>query len=109
MRDVSFVFVKLIINLCVFYGYKFSFLTSLKRYDMYEIVLFQYWEKAEFPYHVIPTLSTLRIAGGTIKGYGCPGLSLTGSAIAIAEMARVDASVSTFILVHSSLAMLTIG
>lgn len=44
-----------------------------------------------------------------IQGYGCPGLSITASAIATAEVARVDASCSTFILVHSSLAMLTIG
>ncbi|XP_022746183.1 acyl-coenzyme A oxidase 4, peroxisomal-like isoform X1 [Durio zibethinus] len=44
-----------------------------------------------------------------LVGYGCPGLSLTGSAIAIAEVARVDASISTFFLVHSSLAMLTIA
>ena len=43
------------------------------------------------------------------QGYGCPGLSIIGSAIATAEVARVDASCSTFILVHSSLAMLTIG
>lgn len=43
------------------------------------------------------------------QGYGCPGLSITGSAIAVAEVARVDASCSTFVLVHSSLAMLTIG
>ncbi|XP_064935929.1 acyl-coenzyme A oxidase 4, peroxisomal-like [Musa acuminata AAA Group] len=68
-----------------------------------------YWEKAEFPFHVIPKLATLSIAGGTIKGYGCPGLSITASAIATAEVARVDASCSTFILVHSSLAMLTIA
>ncbi|KAJ1416231.1 Acyl-CoA dehydrogenase, conserved site [Sesbania bispinosa] len=69
----------------------------------------KYWEKAKFPFHVIPKLGALRVAGGTIKGYGCPGLSITGSAIAIAEVARVDASCSTFILVHSSLAMLTIA
>lgn len=68
-----------------------------------------YWEKAEFPFHAIPKLASLGVAGGTIKGYGCPGLSITGNAIAIAEMARVDASCSTFILVHSSLAMLTIA
>ena len=73
------------------------------------VLLFQYWEKAEFPFQIIPKLGALRVAGGTIKGYGCPGLSLTGSAIATAEVARVDASCSTFILVHSSLAMLTIG
>jgi len=27
----------------------------------------QYWEKAKFPFHVIPKLGALRIAGGTIK------------------------------------------
>ncbi|XP_072982811.1 acyl-coenzyme A oxidase 4, peroxisomal isoform X2 [Typha latifolia] len=68
-----------------------------------------YWEKAEFPFHVIPKLAGLGVAGGTIKGYGCPGLSITGSAMAAAEIARVDASCSTFVLVHSSLAMLTIA
>lgn len=72
-------------------------------------IMAEYWEKAEFPFHVIPKLSALRVAGGTIKGYGCPGHSVTGAAIAIAEIARVDASCSTFILVHSSLAMLTIA
>ncbi|KAI3947242.1 hypothetical protein MKX01_019895 [Papaver californicum] len=72
-------------------------------------VMTEYWEKAEFPYHLIPKLATLKVAGSSIKGYGCPGLSITASAIATAEIARVDASCSTFILVHSSLAMLTLG
>ncbi|KAK6943480.1 Acyl-CoA dehydrogenase/oxidase C-terminal [Dillenia turbinata] len=72
-------------------------------------VMARYWEKAEFPFHLIPKIGALGIAGGTIKGYGCPGMSITGSAIATAEVARVDASCSTFILVHSSLAMLTIA
>ncbi|KHG30355.1 Acyl-coenzyme A oxidase 4, peroxisomal -like protein [Gossypium arboreum] len=72
-------------------------------------IMAEYWEKAEFPFQIVPKLGALRISGGTIKGYGCPGLSLTGSAIAMAEVARVDASCSTFILVHSSLAMLTIA
>ncbi|KAK4744525.1 hypothetical protein SAY87_010837 [Trapa incisa] len=72
-------------------------------------IMARYWERAEFPFHVVPKLGTLRISGGTIKGYGCPGMSITGSAIATAEVARVDASCSTFILVHSSLAMLTIA
>ncbi|KAJ4704410.1 Acyl-coenzyme A oxidase 4, peroxisomal [Melia azedarach] len=72
-------------------------------------IMAEYWEKAEFPFHVIPELGALRVAGGTIKGYGCPGLSITGAAISTAEIARVDASFATFILVHSSLAMLTIA
>ncbi|KAF1895623.1 hypothetical protein Lal_00041904 [Lupinus albus] len=69
----------------------------------------KYWEKAKFPFQIIPKIGSLNIAGGTIKGYGCPGLSVTGSALAAAEIARVDASCSTFFLVHSSLAMLTIA
>jgi hypothetical protein len=44
-----------------------------------------------------------------LQGYGCPGLSVTASAVSIAEVSRVDASCSAFILVHSSLAMSTIG
>lgn len=72
-------------------------------------IMAKYWEKAEFPFEVVPKLGALCIAGGTLKGYGCPGLSITASALAVAEVARVDASCSTFILVHSSLAMLTIG
>ncbi|KAJ6922558.1 hypothetical protein NC652_016259 [Populus alba x Populus x berolinensis] len=72
-------------------------------------IMTEYWEKAKFPFHAIPKLGSLGVAGGTIKGYGCPGLSITANAIAMAEVARVDASCSTFILVHSSLAMLTIA
>ncbi|KAK7353910.1 hypothetical protein VNO80_19364 [Phaseolus coccineus] len=37
-----------------------------------------------------------------LHGYGCPGLCITGSATAaVAEVGRVDASCSTFFLVHS--------
>jgi acyl-CoA oxidase len=72
-------------------------------------IMAKYWEKAEFPFHIVPKLGALGIAGGTIKGYGCPGVSITANAICTAEVARVDASCSTFILVHSSLGMLTIS
>eukprot|EP01018_Ginkgo_biloba_P015818 Gb_04916 [translate_table: standard] len=72
-------------------------------------IMAEYWERAEFPFELVPKLAKLHLAGGTIKGYGCPGLSVVGSAISIAEIARVDASCSTFIMVHSCLAMLTIA
>ncbi|KAM7258155.1 hypothetical protein ACFE04_013896 [Oxalis oulophora] len=72
-------------------------------------IMTKYWEKAEFPFELIPHFAALRIAGETIKGYGCPGFSITASAIATAEIARVDASCCTFISVHSCLAMLTIS
>ncbi|KAG8377036.1 hypothetical protein BUALT_Bualt09G0126300 [Buddleja alternifolia] len=69
----------------------------------------KYWEKAEFPFDVIPKFGALRVAGGSIKGYGCPDISITGNAIAIAEFARVDASLSCLILAHTFLAMRTIA
>lgn len=72
-------------------------------------VMAKYWERAEFPFEIVPELAKLKVAGGTAEGYGCPGLSVVGSAIAMAEIARVDASCSTFMMVHTCLAMLTIA
>ncbi|CAH9064907.1 unnamed protein product, partial [Cuscuta europaea] len=72
-------------------------------------IMAKYWKKAEFLLEIIPKLGALRMAGGTIKGYGCPGLSLIASVVAVVEVARVDVSCSTIILFHSSLAMLTIA
>ncbi|XP_066392541.1 acyl-coenzyme A oxidase 4, peroxisomal-like [Miscanthus floridulus] len=69
----------------------------------------KYWETAEFPYHLIPKLGSLGFTGGIIKGYGCPGLSATAYAMCISEMARVDASIASFCLVQSCLAMLSIA
>ncbi|KAB2630504.1 acyl-coenzyme A oxidase 4 [Pyrus ussuriensis x Pyrus communis] len=66
-------------------------------------IMAEYWEKAEFQFQIIPKSGALRI------GYGCPGLSITANAFTTAEIARVDGSCSTFFLVHSSLAMLTIS
>ncbi|KAL5704557.1 acyl-CoA oxidase [Ranunculus cassubicifolius] len=72
-------------------------------------VIHQYWEKAEFPFHLIPAIASLNVAGSTIKGYGCPGLSATGTALAVIEISRVDASVATFNTAHSTMSMLTIA
>ncbi|KAA3490764.1 acyl-coenzyme A oxidase 4, peroxisomal-like [Gossypium australe] len=71
-------------------------------------IMAEYWEKAEFPFQILQKLADLGIAGFNTEGYGSPGLSITTSAIANAEIARVDASCSTFLLVHS-VGMLTIG
>lgn len=72
-------------------------------------VVVDYWERAEFPHALLPGLAALGIGGATIKGYGCPGLSMMANAVAVAELARVDASVSTFMLVHNFLALATVG
>ena len=72
-------------------------------------VIADFWERAEFPHHLIPRLATLGLGGGTLKGYGCPGQSVLGAAMGVIETARVDGSISTFFLVHNALAALTIG
>jgi glutaryl-CoA dehydrogenase len=72
-------------------------------------VINAYWERAEFPFGMIPKVAELNIAGGTIEGYGCPGMSEVASGLVAAELARGDGSINTFFGVHSGLAMGTIA
>ncbi|KAK9811338.1 hypothetical protein WJX72_002092 [[Myrmecia] bisecta] len=67
------------------------------------------WERAEFPHHLVPKLAKLNLGGATLKGYGCSGQSILSAAMTVIELARVDGSMSTFLMVHNSLTMLTIG
>jgi glutaryl-CoA dehydrogenase len=68
-----------------------------------------YWERAEFPFELVPRIAELGIAGGTIEGYGCPGMSAVSAGLVAAELARADGSVGTFNGVHSFLAMQSIA
>jgi glutaryl-CoA dehydrogenase len=68
-----------------------------------------YWERAEFPFELVPKLAELGIVGGTIEGYGCPGMSAVSAGLVAAELARADGSVGTFNGVHSFLAMQSIA
>ncbi len=70
-----------------------------------EPIINSYWERAEFPVEIIPKLAALGLAGATIKGYGCRGLSQVAMGVMAMEFARGDASISTFFGVHSGLAM----
>ena len=51
-------------------------------------VVAEYWEKAEFPFPLVDKFATLGIGGGSIKGYGCQGLSLISCAMAVVELVR---------------------
>ncbi len=64
-----------------------------------------YWERAEFPFELIPKLADLGVAGTTIDGHGCPGMSRLAAGIVSRELARADGSLNTFFGVHSGLAM----
>ena len=63
------------------------------------------WERAEFPFEIVPKFKEIGIVGGPIRGYGCPGLSLIAAGLVAQELARGDASIATFFGVHSGLAM----
>ena len=55
-----------------------------------------YWERAEFPFELVPLMAELGIAGGTIQGYGCPGLSTVAAGLVGMELGRGDGSICTF-------------
>jgi len=68
-----------------------------------------YWERAEFPHVLIPKLAQLNLAGFNIQGYGCPGLDVLTTGLAVLELARGDLSLATFMGVQSALAMMSIA
>jgi glutaryl-CoA dehydrogenase len=68
-------------------------------------IINDYWERAEFPFELVPKLAELGVAGTTIEGHGCPAMSRLGAGIVARELARADGSVNTFFGVHSGLAM----
>src|ERR1700734_3443031 len=68
-------------------------------------IINDYWERAEFPFELVPKLAELGIAGTVISGHGCPGMSRLGAGVVARELARADGSINTFFGVHSGLAM----
>jgi glutaryl-CoA dehydrogenase len=68
-----------------------------------------YWERAEFPVELARGYGRLGIAGGSIVGNGCPGVSFLAEGVIAAELARGDGSIATLKAVHSGLAMTTIA
>jgi len=65
----------------------------------------EYWNKAEFPFEIIPKMAELDICGISYKGIGPDEQSFLMEGIIAMELARVDVSISTFFGVHSGLAM----
>ena len=70
-----------------------------------EPVINRYWTREEFPYEVIPEFARLGITGLAYEGYGCPGGGPLLDGMIAMELARADPSMSTFMGVHSGLAM----
>jgi glutaryl-CoA dehydrogenase len=70
-----------------------------------EPVINRYWTREEFPHELIPRFAALGITGMPYNGYGCPGGGPLLDGMIAMELARVDPSISTFMGVHSGLAM----
>ncbi|MBO9707484.1 MAG: acyl-CoA dehydrogenase family protein [Caulobacter sp.] len=68
-------------------------------------IINDYWERDAFPFELVPKIKALNIMGLPYAGYGCPGKSTTLMGFVMMELARVDASISTFFGVHTGLAM----
>lgn len=72
-------------------------------------VINDYWERAEFPFVLLPPFAAAGFTGGTIAGYGCPGMSQLASGLVSMELARGDGSISTLHAVQTGLVMNTIA
>src|ERR687898_94654 len=68
-----------------------------------------YWDRAEFPFELLPGLGELGLVGGVLpEEYGCAGWNNVAYGLAIAELARGSGSLATFLHVQSGLAMTAI-
>jgi glutaryl-CoA dehydrogenase len=70
-----------------------------------EPVINRFWTREEFPHELIGGFAQLGIAGVAYEGYGCPGGGPLLDGVIAMELARSDPSMSTFMGVHSGLAM----
>src|SRR5271167_1371007 len=70
-----------------------------------EPVINHYWTREEFPHEFVPGIAGLGIAGVAYEGYGCPGGGPLLDGVLAMTLARSDPSMSTFLGVHSGLAM----
>ena len=70
--------------------------------------LLPYYESQEFPTWIIEKMKPLGLSGLNVKGYGSPELSFLESGAICYELARRDASIYTFFLIHVAAGMAVI-
>jgi len=68
-------------------------------------IVTDYWKRDAFPFELVPGLRDLGLAGLGLNGYGCPGGSTLFAGFVYMELARVDASLATFMGVQGGLSM----
>ena len=68
-------------------------------------IINDYWNRAAFPFELIPAIRDLGIVGTPYSGYGCPGRNFLLDGLIAMELATADPSIATFFGVHSGLSM----
>ncbi|WP_405058510.1 acyl-CoA dehydrogenase family protein [Kribbella sp. NBC_01505] len=68
-------------------------------------IINEYWNRAEFPFELIPAMQELGVVGTPYQGYNCPGRSFLMDGLIAMELSTADPSIATFFGVHSGLAM----
>lgn len=68
----------------------------------------EWWEAAEFDDRLVAVFRDLGVAGATIQGWGCAGVSPLAEGMIALELARADGSLATANAVHSGLAMTSV-
>jgi alkylation response protein AidB-like acyl-CoA dehydrogenase len=68
-------------------------------------IVTKYWTEDAFPFELLPSIKELGIGGLGMHGYEGAGGSLALLGFTLMEIARVDASIATFVGVHVGLSM----
>ncbi|HYU87043.1 MAG TPA: acyl-CoA dehydrogenase family protein [Kribbellaceae bacterium] len=85
-----------------------TLLHSVRDYLATEVqpLITAHWNRASFPFEIVPGLAKLGTVGLTYDGYGCgPARSNVLDGMLAMELARVDPSIATFHGVHSGLSL----
>lgn len=64
--------------------------------------LISYLNKSEFPFEILPQISALGVNGFHLKEHGGPGLNSMEVGSIIFELAKFDASIPFFLIIHNS-------
>jgi len=68
-------------------------------------IIADFYERGEFPRHLIPRLAELGLLGMKLSGYGCSGANSVAYGLACQELERGDSGLRSFMSVMSSLVM----
>ncbi len=67
------------------------------------------WTEGRMALELVPELTSLRVYGGGVDGYGCSGLGDVTDGLIAAELAKVDFGLSAFFGIHGVLSLRAIS